>query len=1130
MVQLLGADLGPTPAVAGQDNERGFWEHPDVVAVHESVLETLGSSWDDPAPLPENWWESEAVRPHRDRLRRILRRDFLLPDLWSVKDPRLCRLLPLWREPLAENGIEPGFIFCVRHPAEVAGSLGRRNGMDPAASELLWFSHMAEALRHTRGRPLVFVRYDKVLADWRTEARRIARTLDFRWPRSIEDAGWAVDEFLDPALRHHRMPAPSAEGADFYSPWGKRLHEFLWDAASRDPGREDGAGIESLLAETDKAGQFYGPVLRRITADRKALLREAERLRASASESEAKERAIHRVEEEWVRRLDEQMDLEKKLEERVEELREEISRLSSRRCRIVSVSPPWAVVGEGVNLQDDGSSHVLVKARGDRMNHAFIVLGDIPLLTSYSPGGYFSADVPASFLKRAGLHPLWIESHEYGRRVTGIHCFRVLSPGYVLRLSKGNILIRLIFALRWRSRIPWFYAVRAAGRLKVRLKALRERIRDRRGTLPAGRFGNIPPPPVTPAKPDVLCFPIIDWGFRFQRPQQILSRLAREGHRVFYLSQKFLRDGEEPVCFRSVAENVWEVRLRARSPLNIYRDSLSGPVEEGLYQSFLHMKDAARLNEAVCFVHLPFWTPIALRLKKELGFKVIFDCMDDFSGFDDTSPAMLAWEPMLAKAADLVSVTSKALAKKHEARRPLFLPNAADFERFSIPAKPREGLRGKGPVLGYYGAVARWFDAELVTEAARRRPGWRFVIAGHADPAVKARLGRRPNVVLLGELPYQDLPSLVAAFDVCLIPFVVDDLIKATSPVKFFEYLAAGKPVVAARMPELEPFAGHCRLYEGLDEFLARVEESLAEGEDAGKIEARRAVAGANTWEKRAADLWIAAARLYGKASVIVVTHNGLELTKQCVQSLLAKTAWPAWELVVVDNASSDGTPAYLQELAAAYPGLVRVILNAENKGFAPATNQGIRASTSEFVVLLNNDTVVTPGWLGGLLKHLEDERIGVAGPVTNNIGNEAKIAVSYRDLSGLDAFAASYTGGRPRRIFDIPVPAMFCAAFRRALLEEVGLLDERYEVGMFEDDDFAKSVRKAGYRLVCAEDVFIHHVGGAAFKNLDPEKYRRIFEANRARFEEKWGEPWVPHQYRGAKASNEKIPSGVGA
>jgi len=246
---------------------------------------------------------------------------------------------------------------------------------------------MAEALRHTRGRPLVFVRYDKVLADWRTERggspgpwisagpapsrTRAGRWMNF-WTRPSAITGC-------PRLRPKALT--------FTPLGGNAFTKFLWDAASRDPGREDGAGIESLLAETDKAGQFYGPVLRRITADRKALLREAERLRASASESEAKERAIHRVEEEWVRRLDEQMDLEKKLEERVEELREEISRLSSRRCRIVSVSPPWAVVGEGVNLQDDGSSHVLVKARGDRMNHAFIVLGDIPLLTSYSPGG-----------------------------------------------------------------------------------------------------------------------------------------------------------------------------------------------------------------------------------------------------------------------------------------------------------------------------------------------------------------------------------------------------------------------------------------------------------------------------------------------------------------------------------------------------------------------------------------------------------------------------------------------------------------------------------------------------------------------------------------------------------------------
>ena len=132
-------------------------------------------------------------------------------------------------------------------------------------------------------------------------------------------------------------------------------------------------------------------------------------------------------------------------------------------------------------------------------------------------------------------------------------------------------------------------------------------------------------------------------------------------------------------------------------------------------------------------------------------------------------------------------------------------------------------------------------------------------------------------------------------------------------------------------------------------------------------------------------------------------------------------------------------------------------------------------------------------------------------------IRDRAKIEVSYssQDAAGLDAFAEGRSRACFGKTFEIPMLAMFCVAMRRSLLDAVGLLDERFEVGMFEDDDFSRSVRKAGCRVVCAEDVFIHHVGGASFKKLKPEIYQQLFERNRAKFEAKWGEPWVPHRYR---------------
>jgi GT2 family glycosyltransferase len=249
-------------------------------------------------------------------------------------------------------------------------------------------------------------------------------------------------------------------------------------------------------------------------------------------------------------------------------------------------------------------------------------------------------------------------------------------------------------------------------------------------------------------------------------------------------------------------------------------------------------------------------------------------------------------------------------------------------------------------------------------------------------------------------------------------------------------------------------------------------------------------------------------------ASIVVVTHDNLALTRLCLESVLASTD-PVYELVVIDNDSQDGTRSYLLTLArrAAH---VRVLLNESNPGFPAACNQGLAAARGDVLVLLNNDTIVAPGWLDRLAGRLDDPKVGLVGPVTNRIGNEAEIPVVYETYGELIAFATQRASGHAGQEFDIRMPAMFCLALRRDTWERLGPLDERFGVGTLEDDDYALRSAAAGYRNVCADDVFIHHFGEASFGSLFASgAYSELIDENRRRFEEKWGVPWQPYDRR---------------
>ena len=442
--------------------------------------------------------------------------------------------------------------------------------------------------------------------------------------------------------------------------------------------------------------------------------------------------------------------------------------------------------------------------------------------------------------------------------------------------------------------------------------------------------------------------------------------------------------------------------------------------------------------------------------------------------------------------------------------------NGTEVEHF-YKAKEMEHHKER-PVVGYYGAVSHWFDWEKVCYVAEKMPQVDVVIIGEVTE-YREKLEKYKNIKLLGEKKYDELPKHLAYFDVCLIPFDTStDLIKATNPVKFYEYLSAGKRIVATEIPELEPYRDeYVYMSNDNDQFLKYVKDCLEHSDDLKDVESCVAFAKENDWQKRYEKFAEACKEAAPRVSIVVLTYNNLELNKFCIESVLEKTAYPNYELIVLDNASTDGTVEYLNEVNERKDPRVKIIINPENSGFAGGNNIAIDQATGEFIMLLNNDTVITKGWLTNAVKHMEnDPKCGMCGAVTNSIGNEAMIGVNYKNLKELASFAFQYTRIHNNETYtNVDRLAMFCTLIRKDIMDKYGKLDANYQVGMFEDDDYAQVVKSAGYKLIIAEDVFVHHVNNASFKKLQSEEYKKIFEKNKKLFEEKWGVKWKMPKYR---------------
>ncbi len=1182
VIAASGFDPGTRVVEGSLGNQDGHWEDAFAVELHDRLLAEFGAAWNEPAAIPHDWADAPAAQRARAAIRAYLQQDRARQPAWVLKDPRASLFAPLWIEEAARVGMPIGAVLMLRHPMEVAASLAARDGLSLERGLWLWLEYTAAAAVHACAVPNMLLSYDLLLADGQ-RALDLLSSLPGGDRLAGPARGGHASGLLDPGLRHHGgahagLPRPIQDIWDALSAGvGKPLdapavaglftgfhamqellqplaadwrwrHRQLWERAAR---------AEDLVTKDAVAGRRAVEQLQDlVTAQQRDVIgvfsTDIQGMQATTREAIRAHAQLAGEYSELKRALELQRDWQGKFAELEAASQLQHLEWQGKYAALMAASERQHLEWQGHLAQ---VREALAVANGELALHRERATQEASRLAQLA---LTNDDLSARATTLATeVQDLREATEALGRERDAASAHAALLEAQVADLRDDHFRLRIrnqqlsesaqtlgqvLQSRSWRWSRPFRVAMRLLGgrwgsedRRKLRAFLGREAPAAtfelpvatqpgevERTTVPATReLDGAVQLAAADARADVFVWSVIDWHFRTQRPQHLARAMSGQGHRVFYLSNNF--DDSPSPGFRveplDASGRLFQIHLNLQGRPAIYHGMPDAAQHAQLRASFACLLGWTQTRSSLSIVQHPFWNALAMSCPDA---RVVYDCMDHHAGFDNNAPGILRGEADIIDQADLVVVTSDDLRERiaSQARNIAVVRNGCDYGFFSAtPAKIYRQPQGR-PVIGYFGAIAEWFDPELVRTVARAHPEAEVLLIGSDTSGTAALLAGEPNVRLVGEVPYADLPYWLHGFDVCLLPFQVVPLTLATNPVKVYEYLAAGKPVVAVDLPEMAQFGDLVRTARDADAFSMAVSAALA---DRSGSEARQAFAAGQTWRHRAEafDQAVVEAR-EPRVSVIVLTYNNWVYTEACLQSLDASGDYPDLEIIVVDNASTDGSAERLTTWRDQHapPGQQRrLILNADNLGFAAGNNIGLQAASGEVLILLNNDTYVTPGWIRTLCAHFRTSpRLGLLGPVTNNIGNEAKIEIAYTDMTEMVEQARRYTLAHPGQRHPMRTVAFFCVAMPRKVFEAVGGLDECYGVGFFEDDDYCRRVEQAGWSVACADDVFVHHHLSASFNALGDDAKQHLFERNKALYEERWG-AWIPHTYRSSRS-----------
>jgi len=361
------------------------------------------------------------------------------------------------------------------------------------------------------------------------------------------------------------------------------------------------------------------------------------------------------------------------------------------------------------------------------------------------------------------------------------------------------------------------------------------------------------PPTTTPresAMQTMIVFCHLRWDFVYQRPQQLLSRLAQH-YRILFVEEPVYHDGPAHMRTSMPAPNVTVCQPHTPVPSPGFHDD-----QIPLLQPLLAQLPGFNDHPLVWF-----YTPMALPLLPPDAGLVIYDCMDELSAFRNPPRQLLQRETALLKRADLVFTGGPSLYEAKRSRH----HNAHCFASSVDAVHFQQALdRGNGhplhadiarPRLGYYGVIDERFDADLIAGMADAHPAWQLVLVGPVLKIDPASLPQRQNIHYLGQQSYQALPHFLAGWDVCLLPFALNEATRYISPTKVLEYMAAELPTVSTAIADVErPYGDIVRIGHDHAEFIAACEAALALDAEqrAGLAQRMRAVVERTSWEHTA--------------------------------------------------------------------------------------------------------------------------------------------------------------------------------------------------------------------------------------------------------------------------------------